>query len=179
VLLLAEPRVLICGDRNWKAPGAVTTVCDRLEGRYGDRLNLIEGAASGADQAAHDWCLARGLDAPPRHRGFPVDWDAERIARPGNWRIAGPERNARMLAEDPQLIIAFHGNLNPYRGGTSGMCMLGLLVGAPVWLIPGPNPRVGQWLRLNMFPQKRARDGVRLLQRILPPEMTQKIQLAA
>jgi hypothetical protein len=179
-MLLDEPRVLICGSRHLKWPRTVTTVCDRLEGRYGDRLDLIEGAASGADQAACRWCRARGWTRP-RHRCFPVDWNAERIARPDSWRLAGPERNARMLIEDPRLIIAFHDNLNPRgrRGGTSGMCLLGLLVGVPVWLVPGPDPDVGEWLCLDMFSRTRARTAVELLQRTLPPQMAQRIHLAA
>jgi hypothetical protein len=63
-VLLDEPRVLICGTRHWNCPRTVTTVCHRLEVRYGDRLDLIEGAPSGADRAACSWCRSRGWDYP-------------------------------------------------------------------------------------------------------------------
>ncbi|MGW4197508.1 SLOG family protein [Streptomyces sp. NPDC005004] len=96
---LSEPRVLVCGSRRWRWPATVESALDRLTTRYGDRLVVIEGAASGADRAAHDWCNARGLGAE-RHRCFPVDWQAERRARPKNWSAAGPERNTRMLLEE-------------------------------------------------------------------------------
>ncbi|MFE2334574.1 SLOG family protein [Streptomyces coelicoflavus] len=104
---LSDPRVLVCGDRRWLWPGTVTAVLDRLAARYGDRLIVIEGAASGADRAAHCWCKRNGL-GPDRHRCHPVDWKAERLARPKTWRLAGPERNTRMLRERPRLIVAFH-----------------------------------------------------------------------
>ncbi|MGW0826681.1 SLOG family protein [Streptomyces sp. NPDC002845] len=102
---LAEPRVLVCGDRRWLWPGTVAAVLDRLAARYGDRLVVIEGAANGADRAAHRWCRRRGLGMD-RHRCHPVDWESERRARPRTWRLAGPERNTRMLAEQPSLVIA-------------------------------------------------------------------------
>lgn len=65
---LSEPRVLICGSRRWPWPATVT-VLDRLAVRYGPALIVIEGAASGADWAAQDWCDAQGLGVK-RHRCF-------------------------------------------------------------------------------------------------------------
>lgn len=41
--------------------------------------------------------------------------------------MAGPERNTRMLAENPRLIVAFHDHFDPASGGTSDMCLRGLL----------------------------------------------------
>ncbi|UNR56314.1 DUF2493 domain-containing protein [Streptomyces sp. A10(2020)] len=157
---LSVPRVLVCGSRHWPWPAAVERALDRLSARYGDRLVIIEGAASGADRAAHDWCDARGLETD-RHRCFPVDWQAERRARPKDWRAAGPERNTRMLLEEhPRLIVAFHDQFDPGSGGTSDMCLRGLLKDVPVWLVHGENPQAGAWLRLSAFPEKRA-DKVR------------------
>lgn len=157
---LSEPRVLICGSRRWPWPATVASALDRLTTRYGDRLVVIEGAASGADRAAHDWCNARGLGAE-RHRCFPVDWQAERRARPKDWRATGPERNTRMLLEEhPRLIVAFHDHFDPGSGGTSDMCLRGLLKDVPVWLVPGEDPGTGFWLRLGIFPKSRA-DRVR------------------
>lgn len=152
---LTEPRVLVCGSRHWPWPATVDAVLNRLAARHGGRLIVIEGAAAGADWAAHLWCGAHGLEAD-RHRCHPVDWEAERRARPAQWRKAGPERNTRMLVQErPRLVIAFHEGLDPAAGGTSDMCVRALLSGVPVWLVPGRNPRVGRWLRLAEFPQRR------------------------
>ncbi|MEV7068956.1 SLOG family protein [Streptomyces collinus] len=87
VLELAEGRVLICGSRRWPWPSAVEAVLDRLLARYGDRLVVIEGSATGADAAACTWCCRHGLDAD-RHRCHPVDWAAAgaRARSTGGWR---------------------------------------------------------------------------------------------
>jgi hypothetical protein len=154
---LGEPRVLICGSRRWPWPTAVELVLDRLLARHGERLVVIEGSAAGADAAAHAWCQQHGLGSE-RHRCYPVDWRAERLARPADWRLAGPERNTRMLlAERPRLIIAFHDHFSPTSGGTSDMSLRGLLRQVPVWLVPGPDLRVGAWLRTSMFSAARQR----------------------
>lgn len=152
---LAEPRVLICGSRRWPWPKTVATVMNRLARRHGDGLVVIEGAASGADQAAHQWCIEHGLGLD-RHRCYPVDWQAERRDRPNQWRMAGPERNTRMLLQErPRLIVAFHDHFVAGSGGTSDMCLRGLVTDVPVWLVTGMDPGTGAWLRLHMFPSSR------------------------
>jgi YspA, cpYpsA-related SLOG family len=158
--VLEEPRVLVCGSRAWPQPAVVHTALDRLLKRYGDWLVVIEGRTTGADTAAHDWCEQHQL-GPDRHRCYPVDWAAERRQRPKTWRAAGPERNTRMLlAERPWLIVAFHDWFDPRSGGTSDMCIKGLLAGVPVWLVPGPRLAEGRWLRLELFPPGRV-EGAR------------------
>jgi hypothetical protein len=155
-LELCEPRVLLCGSRLWPWPGTVDTVLDRLAARYGERLVVIEGAARGADHAAHLWCERHDLPED-RHRCHPVDWRAERRARAQQWRLAALERNSRMLLQDrPRLIIGFHDHFDAAAGGTSDMALRGLLRGVPVWLVPGENPAVGRWLSLDLFPHQRA-----------------------
>ena len=153
---LSEPRVLVCGSRRWPWPATVAAVLDRLAARHGGQLVVIEGAARGADHAAHLWCERHGLPEN-RHRCHPVDWRAERQARPRQWRLAGPERNSRMLLQDqPQLIICFHGQFDAASGGTSDMALRGLLRQVPVWLVPGEDPAIGRWLSLGLFPRQRA-----------------------
>jgi hypothetical protein len=130
-------------------------VLDRLARRHGEGLVLIEGAATGADLAAHGWCQANSL-GPERHRCHPVDWAAERKARPSGWKMAGPERNTRMLLTDhPCLIVAFHDHFDPTSGGTSDICARALIRSVPVWLVHGENPNVGRWLRPELFPSDR------------------------
>jgi hypothetical protein len=153
---LSDPRVLVCGSRSWPWPGTVEAVLDRLTARHGNQLVVIEGAARGADHAAHLWCLRHGLPGD-RHRCHPVDWVAERRTRPRQWRLAGPERNSRMLLQDqPQLIICFHDQFDPASGGTSDMALRGLLRQVSVWLVPSEDPAVGRWLSLDLFPRQRA-----------------------
>lgn len=60
----------------------------------------------------------------------------------------------------PQLIVAFHDQFDPGSGGTSDMCLRGLLKDVPVWLVRREDPGTGSWLRLNAFPERRA-DRVR------------------
>lgn len=72
VLVLEEPRVLVCGSRRWPWSGTVETVLGRLLARHGEDLVVIEGAASGADSAAHAWC-ERHRFGPERHRCHPVE----------------------------------------------------------------------------------------------------------
>ncbi|MFF4305525.1 SLOG family protein [Streptomyces sp. NPDC001601] len=156
-LVLEERRVLVCGSRRWPWPATVEMVLDRLLARHGECLVVIEGAAAGADQAAHAGCGRHGF-GPGRHRRHPVDWQAERRKRPGRWCMAGPERNTRMLLEEnPRLVIAFHDHFSPASGGTSDMCLRGLLQQVPVWLVPGEDVRRGMWLGPGMFPDSQRR----------------------
>jgi YspA, cpYpsA-related SLOG family len=166
---LSDPRVLLCGSRSWPWPATVETVLDRLAARHGEQLVVIEGAANGADHAAHLWCDRYGLPGD-RHRCHPIDWRAERQARPRYWRSAGPERNSRMLLQDrPGLIICFHDHFDPASGGTSDMALRGLLRDIPVWLVPGEDPAVGRWLSLDLFPHQRASRVRRELDAVVLP----------
>jgi hypothetical protein len=149
--MLESPRVLISGSRLWPWDAAVDRALDRLLDRYRERLTVIEGRARGADLAAHRWCVRHRL-GPDRHRCYPVDWAAERRRRPSTWRRAGHDRNTRMLLREwPELVVAFHHQLDVRSGGTSNMCLKALLVGLPVWLVTGPDPVDGQWLHLDLF----------------------------
>ena len=128
----------------------------RARRRHGEHLVVIEGAARGADHAAHLWCQRHGLPED-RHRCHPVDWRTERRARPRCWRLAGPERNSRMLLQDrPRLIVCFHDQFDPASGGASDMALRGLIRQVPVWLVSGEDPAVGRWLSLELFRRQRA-----------------------
>jgi hypothetical protein len=60
-----------------------------------------------------------------------------------------------LLQEHPQLIIAFHTCLPLGSGGTSDMCLRGLVGDVPAWLVTGPDPDAGRWLLLDEFPRWR------------------------
>ncbi|MEU3568594.1 hypothetical protein AB0E96_09225 [Kitasatospora sp. NPDC036755] len=60
-----------------------------------------------------------------------------------------------LLQERPRLIIAFHDHFSPGSGGTSDMCLRGLLRQVPVWLVPHEDGQQGMWLGLGIFPEDR------------------------
>lgn len=166
MLVLDDPRVLVCGGRTYPCTATVHIVLDRLHARYGTELVVIEGACGGADEAAHDWCLLNGL-GDDRHLCHPVNWAREKQVRPRSWRAAGPERNTVMLAKGPRLAVAFHEWFRPQTGtgGTVDMTLKAVLCGVPAWLVPGQDPNVGRWIRLQEFPRERAAKAVAALRR--------------
>jgi hypothetical protein len=166
MLVLDDPRVLVCGSRSYRSAATVHTVLDRLLQRYGTELVVIDGAEKGADEAAHQWCGLRGL-GDDRHRCHPVNWAREKQVRPRSWRAAGPERNTAMLTEKPRLAIAFHEWFRPGTGtgGTVDMTLKAVLTDVPTWLVPGHDPDVGRWVRLPEFPRDRAVEAAKALRR--------------
>ena len=95
-------KVLICGDREWEDYWAIYDVISRL-----DRSSIIiHGAARGADTIAGT--IAKKL-------GF-----KEVVAVPAEWKVygkaAGPIRNKKMLELEPDLVIAFHNNIENSKG---------------------------------------------------------------
>lgn len=147
-------RVLVCGSRRLPWPDVVGAALDSINAVCLGDLVVIEGCASGADRAAHDWCRFRGL-GDARHRCYPVDWQAARRTRP-DWRVAGHERNAHMLRERPDVVIAFHDAFDGSRGGTSDMCLRAVMAGVPTLLQTSPVWHEGErWLGLDDFPQWR------------------------
>jgi hypothetical protein len=67
---------------------------------------VIEGEARGADQAAWQWAIQRGVPTAE----FPADWET-------HGKAAGPIRNKQMLKEGkPDMIIAFHKHFEESRG---------------------------------------------------------------
>lgn len=92
-------RVLVCGGRDYPHREKVWDVLDDL---HKDRpiTQLIEGAATGADQWARTWAWT---EKEITIRSFPADWEA-------HGRKAGPLRNQRMIDEGkPDLVVAFPG----------------------------------------------------------------------
>ena len=99
-------KVLICGDRNWNDLPSIGGVLRRLVKRYTvQELEIIEGEARGADRMARTEAEDLGIKV---HR-FPADWSKYHKA-------AGPIRNSKMLAEGPDMVIAFHNNILESKG---------------------------------------------------------------
>ena len=93
----AGVKVLICGDRNWAYPEAIRR--EILAHHLNPATDIIiEGGARGADTLA-------GIIA--KVMGFTVQvFEAP----------AGPIRNQLMLDQQPDLIFAFHANIEQSKG---------------------------------------------------------------
>lgn len=91
-------RVLVCGGRAYGDRARIYEVLETYHQAVGIDL-LIDGAARGADQIAHEWARTCGIQT----ERYPADWDAF-------GSFAGPVRNRVMLDEgNPDLVIAFPG----------------------------------------------------------------------
>lgn len=90
---------IVCGGRDYAYGARVWDVLDGLAYKRGSLPSLLRhGGAEGADFHAAKWARARGV---PTQR-YPADWRSF-------GRSAGPIRNAAMLADGADLVIAFPG----------------------------------------------------------------------
>jgi hypothetical protein len=113
-------KVLVTGSRDWDDRSLLFSTLDGYRSTIDE---IIEGCARGADQMAEEW--ARLHHVSLHH--FPADW--KRIGR-----AAGPVRNREMLAHHPDLVIAFHHDLESSKG-TADMVRIAKLSGVDVILI--------------------------------------------
>jgi hypothetical protein len=91
-------RVLVCGGRNYHEGVSLFTALDAIRIDH-DTLIIIQGGASGADQLAREWCVARCVP----YINYPADWRT-------HGKKAGPIRNQQMLDDGkPDLVMAFPG----------------------------------------------------------------------
>lgn len=90
-------KALVCGGRNFRDKEKLFDRMDFVLSEY--RITeIIHGAALGADSLADAWALTRGIPS----KRFPADWVQ-------HGKAAGPIRNAQMLAEKPDVVVAFPG----------------------------------------------------------------------
>lgn len=113
---MPEFRLAVTGGRDYQDEARVFAALDLVRAKRGD-LFLILGCARGADALARKWALARSQS----HRVLRAHWKEMGPA-------AGPERNARMVAEQPQGLCAFPGG-----DGTADMTQKCRAAGVPVW----------------------------------------------
>jgi hypothetical protein len=88
-------RLLITGGRKFTDRGLMWSVLDRLHAEHHFTL-LIHGDARGADRLAGEWAGERGIPVLI----CPADRKRDGLA-------ARPKRNRRILAENPDLVVAF------------------------------------------------------------------------
>lgn len=90
-------KIIVCGGRNFCDVQLLDEFLDFIHLRRPVH-QLIHGGANGADTLAGLWAERRGVDCIV----FKADWK--------KWKhAAGPLRNARMILEKPDVVIAFPG----------------------------------------------------------------------
>lgn len=97
-------KVLVCGSRDW---GDFDTIFNALSCLPGEgTVRIIHGAASrvlkGHEQSADMLANSAASQLGFHVQRFPADWS--------RGRRAGPERNRRMLDQQPDLVLAFQRN---------------------------------------------------------------------
>ena len=94
-------KVIVCGDRHYTDRDAIFNALVNLP----QPLIVIEGGADGADMWARDVAQELG-----------VEW----VTCPANWeqygKAAGPIRNRHMLTHQPDLVLAFHDDIEHSKG---------------------------------------------------------------
>ena len=97
-------RILVTGSRGFTARALLEKTLMGILAR----ANTLDveiwhgGCPSGADQMAHDFCLAHRIP----EKVFPADWN-------GYGKAAGPMRNEKMAKAGPDLCAAFPAGLTP------------------------------------------------------------------
>jgi len=117
-------KVIVCGSRNWTNREKIADRLIFLQAvNRGVRVVLIEGEARGADRLAREVGEELGFPVVP----IPAEWDR-------HGKRAGIIRNAWMLLMEPDLVIAFHENLEESKG-TGHMVRIARKVGVPVEVV--------------------------------------------
>lgn len=94
-------KILCCGDRNWNNfqlvyNTLITFPCD---------TTVIHGAARGADTIAGKVANLLGMKVEI----YSADWTKQ-------GKSAGPIRNRQMLDQKPDLVLAFHNDIEASKG---------------------------------------------------------------
>lgn len=111
--------ILVCGGRGYTNRPRLYEVLDMIIEKYGEDLEILHGAAKGADLMSEDWAKSREIP----YRGVPAKWTKLK-------KRAGYDRNARMADLKPDRCIAFPGG-----DGTAMMTALCFRKDIPVYKI--------------------------------------------
>ena len=94
-------KILVCGDRDWTNVQRIREIL----ATYSTDITIIEGEARGADSIARDISTELGFTVVK----CPADWSKY-------GRSAGPIRNIQMLDMKPDIVLAFHDDLERSKG---------------------------------------------------------------
>ena len=101
-------KILICGDRNWTDARFILKTLRQVV----EELNLIPKKTLIIDGGA------RGADEFGNYAAMQLGCQTKRVF--AEWfkfgKAAGPIRNRKMLKLKPQLVLAFHNNLQESKG---------------------------------------------------------------
>lgn len=129
-----ERRLLVTGDRDYKDYDAVRETLAKLQNQ--GFTTVIEGEARGADTFAR----VAGKELGMKVIALPAKWDKYGMA-------AGPRRNAEMLTYNPELVVAFHDDLDNSKG-TKDMVIKSRAKGLEVRLVLHDDGKTPQTLSL-------------------------------
>lgn len=115
--------MIFCGDRLWTNGVPIFRELRALLTIHGDQLEVIEGGARGADSMSREACLRLKVSVIE----ILADWAT-------HGRAAGPIRNQRMLDMGPDLVVAFHKNIDQSKG-TRDMVNRAKKAGVPVRVV--------------------------------------------
>ncbi|SRR6266446_995301 len=97
--------ILCCGDRHWKDKRKIKKTLELFLWASLEKI-VVHGGAPGADTLSGEAAEELGFAV----REYKAKWKKYKKA-------AGPIRNQLMLtAEEPDVVIAFHGNLKKSKG---------------------------------------------------------------
>lgn len=113
-------KVLVCGDRNWEDGAMIHAQLAKAKSNAQSPVTVIHGDARGADTLGGLAAQRLKLEV----HAFPANW--QRFGRG-----AGPIRNREMLDERPDLVLAFHDDLDNSKG-TADMVRIARKAGIPV-----------------------------------------------
>lgn len=118
-------RIIVCGDRTYCDEWLVNALLDGLyENKPTHPFVLIDGGAKGADHWAEEWAFKI---PDVEHYIIPADWE-------GRGKAAGPIRNQEMIEMRPDLVIAFHDDIEKSKG-TKDMIYRAKKAGIPTYLV--------------------------------------------
>lgn len=108
-------KVLICGDRHW-SPHRRASITRFISGLQLKGTVIITGGAPGVDTIAHEIATAFGFETLV----IPAHWrhtqDCPPDCKEVVGRAAGPIRNKKMLQLKPDIVAAFHPQIQASRG---------------------------------------------------------------
>lgn len=118
---MLDMRILVTGDRHWYCPELAEQILGRLISRYGPTLTVVHGGATGIDRSFAEACA----DADVEQEAHPARWEEldhpqaviryDKRNRPYN-AMAGPIRNAEMVAAGAEMCIALHRAISASKG---------------------------------------------------------------
>lgn len=131
-----ELRVLVCGGREWTDRFSIERELKFLRARYGPKqMVVIHGAARGADTIAAEIADRCGMTVV----AFPAHWRHTDTCLPDCKQPVGPKagpiRNNQMLLEGrPEVVLAFHDDIEGKSKGTKDMVIQARRRGVPVFI---------------------------------------------